>query len=183
MFAVRSLLMVTVVSLASCLPVGGLVRAEEPSQTAINKAQAFLDKQSTGKFILGYAHLGASYTDHNAKSVNHVTDADGDVIPGKFALVYRFDWDASGAGWTNLAFICDRQGNVEEVVALQTNAILQQPFLVADATIQTLGNVMIEAFKDNMTDTDLRIMRRLVAAADSKGLLGFALKMRQSMGK
>lgn len=54
MFAVRSLLMVTVVSLASFLPVSGLVRAEEPSQTAINKAQTFLDKQSTGKFILGY---------------------------------------------------------------------------------------------------------------------------------
>ncbi len=186
MFSVHSLLMVTVVSLASFLPVGGLVRAEEPSQAAINKAQTFLDKQKTGKFILGYAHLGANYTDHNAKSVRYVKDGDGDgdVIPGKFALVYRFDWNASGAGWTNLAFICDRQGNVEEVVDLQqTNAILQQPFLVANATIQTLGNVLIEALKDDMSESDLRIMRRLIDAADSKGLLGFGLKLQQSMGK
>ena len=183
MFTLRSLLMFTVASLASFLPVGGLVRAEEPSQTAINNAQTFLDKQSTGKFILGYAHLGANYTSHSAKSVKYVTDGDGDVIPGKFALVYRFDWEASGDGWTNLAIVCDRKGNVEQVIALQTNAILQQPFFVADATIQVLGNAMIEAFKDDMTESDLRIMRRLVAAADSKGLLGFGLKLQQSMGK
>lgn len=177
----RLMLLLAVFSTCAYLPAKGGLRAEEPSQSAINRAQAFLGKGAIGDFVTGYVHLGASYTTHEVQSVRYVTDENNKLIPGKFALVYCYKWDASGAGNTDIAFICDPKGNVEDVRVLGTDALLQQPFLVADATIHILGNVMIEAFKEQMTEADIRRVHRLVDAASSEGLLEFALVMRQTV--
>ena len=177
----RLLLPLAVFSICICLPATGSLRAEEPSQSAINRAQAFLGKRVIGDFVTGYVHLGASYTTHEVQSVRYVTDENDKKIPGKFALVYRYKWDASGTGNTDIAFVCDPKGNVEDVRVLGTDAVLQEPFLVADATIQILGNVMIEAFREKMTDADVRRVQRLVDAANSEGLLEFSLMFRQAV--
>lgn len=183
MVTARLLFALTVISLASFLPTGGILRAEEPSQAAIDRANAFLGKRSTGDFVLGYAHLGATYTSHEVQSVRYVQDGNGNVLPGKFAIVYRYNCEASGSGVTDIGFICDRKGNVAEVVVVGTNAVSQQPFLVADATIQVLGNLVIEAFKDQMTKADVRVVQQLVNAANSEGLLEFALVIRQTVSR
>jgi len=162
---------------------GGIVWADETAQAAIDRAGEFLDKRSTGDFVLGYAHFGAKYTDHKVQHLRYVKDRNDNVLPGKFALVYRYNWEASGSGTTDIGFICDREVNVEDVVVLGTNAVLQQPFLVADATIKALGNLIIEGFKDQMTRSDVRTVQRLVDSANSEGLLEFALKIRQAVSR
>ncbi len=98
-------------------------------------------------------------------------------------MVYRYEWEASGDGNTDVAFICDSKGNVQDVRVLTTDAVFQQPFLVADATIQILGNALIEAFKDDMKESDIRRIQRLVDSANSEGLLELSLVIRQTVSR
>ena len=178
---VRIVFAVAVVSLANILSMAEAVKAQEPAQSAIDRAHAFLGKESEGNFILWYVHLGANYNRHEIQSVRKITDENERVIPGKFALVYRYVWDASGTGNTDVAFICDAKGNVQDVRVLSTDAVLQQPFLVADATIQILGNALIEAFRDDMKESDIRRIQGLVDSANSEGLLELSLVIRQAV--
>jgi hypothetical protein len=101
---------------------------------------------------------------------------------GEFALVYHFDWDAGGTGYTDLAILCDRDGDVAGVWVLRTNAIFQKPCAIADATIQVVGAIGLDAFSDNLTDEDKRVVERLIQNSDSKGLLTVGLALRQSLG-
>ncbi len=169
--------------LFQCIAGNARVSAQQPAQASIDKANRFIGQSTTARYVLGYAHFGANYSSHQMDSVRYVKDEFGTSVPGKFALVYRYRWDANGAGNTNLAFICDRDGNVERVEVLGTDAILHQPFLAADATTQTLGAVLIEAFKENLSPAELRLARRMVENADSQGLLGLGLRVQQSLGK
>jgi hypothetical protein len=152
------------------------------TQQAIEKAETFLGTRRNGEYILSFVHFGATYRNHTLTEVRRVVDRNGRDVPGEFALVYRFDWDAGGAGYTDLAILCDRDGDVAGVQVLRTNAIFQQPFAIADATIQVVGAIVLDAFSDQMTNEDKRVVERMIPNSDSKSLLVVGLSMRQSVG-
>ena len=174
----RALLLLTLTGAA----LGELRAADEIDYAAVRKAQTFLQTAKRGQYILSFLHFGANYRAHNYKEVMRVTDGSGNALPGQFALIYHFDWEANGAGWTNLACFCDARGNITGVKALDTNAVLQQPFLAADATIQVIGRGMAETFKSQMNEDDRKQMLQFINNADSKGLLEMALQIQQVAG-
>ena len=59
---------------------------------------------------------------------------------------------------------------------VRTNALFNQPFLTANATIKLLGNLLIEAFRDKMAEAERREVQRFVDTADAKGMLEWSLK-------
>jgi hypothetical protein len=175
-FVVLGLLLVLTLATPS------LVRADDTvDPRALNRARTFLNDARQGQHVLGYMHAGTSYAGRKHTETRLVTDRAGNRIPGHFAVIYAYDWNKDGT--TDVAFLCDRRGNVYEVKVLASNAIINQPFAVADATIQLLGNLLIEAFKDNMTAEDRKQVRKAVADADAKGLLETSLKLQQAFGK
>ena len=89
-------------------------------------------------------------------------DEDRQLVPGKFAVVYRYRWETDGAGTTELGFICNRHGGVEEVVVVEPDAIRQQPFLGSEVTIQQLGHELVDPFKPDLSASDLRRADELV---------------------
>lgn len=182
MFAARTLFAAFVVMIASLAITPEIIRADSPSTTAVTRAKTFLDKRATGDMILTSAHFGTTYKSHTFQGIRSVTDRAGNPLPGQFALVYRFKWEASDIGTTDLGFICDAKGGIEEVVAISSDGVLQQPFLVADATIQVVGQLVIEMFKDNASSEEIARAKRFVTAADSRGLLGFSLGLKQALG-
>ncbi|HEV7404509.1 MAG TPA: hypothetical protein VGO11_16325 [Chthoniobacteraceae bacterium] len=153
-------------------------RALEASDRAVQTARRFLDSEKTGTLVLDSVHYLAKYQGHQCKSISGVTDSEGRTVPGHFALTYRYRWDDDG--WTNIVFFCDAQGRVYEVQAKENNAIIQTPFTVANAAIQIVGNVLLGALKDNMTDEQRRTSEKLVDQADAKGMLELSLKLRQA---
>lgn len=158
------------------------VRADDAiDQKAIGRAHTFLKGAKRGREILGYVHFGTKYVRHKYAETRFVTDGDGKKVPGHFALIYTFDWNADGT--SDVAFLCDRRGNVYEVQVIDHNAVINQPFGVANATIQILGNLIIEAFKDQMTADEKRQIQKAVDGADAKSLLEMSLKLQQTFGK
>ena len=95
---------------------------EDSAQIAVNKAHRFLATAQRGKDILGYLHFGADYRGHEYRETVPV----GSANDGRFALIYRFWWENDGL--TDVAFLCDPRGNVEEVRVTYTNARFSQPF-------------------------------------------------------
>lgn len=172
-FAVLFMVMVALVSQAS---------GQDASSSSIEKASRFIGSRSSGEYVLGFVHFGATYKRHKYLGNLPVKDRFGKAIPGEFAAVYEYDWDANGPGNTHVAFLCDKNGKVEDVRVLKTNAVLHQPFVAANATIQLLGAVIVEAFKDQFTAEDKRLLEKLLQNADSEGLLEFGLTFRQAAG-
>ena len=181
MVTARFLLAFTMVSLVSFLPVGGSVRAGEPSDAAVERADEFLGTKAIGTYVLGYAQPGAKYASHTFRGTRPVKDEDGELVPSKFAVVYQYRWETDGAGTTELGFICNRHGGIEEVVVVEPDAIRQQPFLGSEVTIQRLGHEVVEAFKPDLSPNDLRLADELVGEVDYRGLLGFGLKIKQAL--
>jgi hypothetical protein len=91
--------------------------------------------------------------------------------------VYRFRWEDDGV--TDIAFLCNSKGNVYGVQITKTNAMLQQPFMLADATIQVLGNAIISAMGDDLKDTQRTELQKLVDSANSRGLLTAYMRLSQ----
>jgi hypothetical protein len=159
-----------------------VVRADDDiDQKALRRAHDFLKTDKRGRHILAYMHFGRTYVDHNYKETRYVTDKEGKRKKGHFALVYTYEWKDDGE--TEVAFLCDAKGKVYEVKVLDSNAIINQPFAMANATVQLLGNLIIEAFKDNMTAAERKDLQKLVDAADAKGMLELSLKLQQALGK
>ena len=181
MVTARFLLAFTMVSLASFLPVGGSVRAGEPSDAAVERADGFLGTKAIGAFVLSYAQPGAKYVSHSFRCTRPVVDEDRQPVPGKFAVVYRYRWETDGAGTTELGFNCNRHGGVEEVVVVEPDVIRQQPFLGSEVTIQQLGGEVVDALRSDMSESDHKLAKKLIEATDSRGLLGFGLKMKQAL--
>jgi hypothetical protein len=148
-------------------------------QSALARAYDFLSSRDIGKEILNYVHMGVDYHGHSWLRSTYVTNADGNRIPGQFALIYRFHWEDDGI--TDLAFLCNERGMVYEVHVAYTNAILNQPFFVANLSIQVLGNLLIESYKDSMTAEQLRLAHEFVDHADAKGLLQLDLKIEHGL--
>jgi hypothetical protein len=158
------------------------VRADDDlDQRAIDRAGKFLDGAQRGRHILGYMHLGTKYAGHKYTETKYVTDRAGKKIPGQFALVYAYDWNDDGT--TQVAFLCDRRGNIYEVQVLDSNAVINQPFALANASIKLLGSVIIEAFKDQMTAEQRKQVQKAVDDADAKRLLEMSLTLQQTFGQ
>ncbi|MCI0456723.1 MAG: hypothetical protein L0Z62_07060 [Gemmataceae bacterium] len=149
-------------------------------QTAVNRADGFLNTAQRGRAILGYVHLGTKYRGHSYQERRVVT-RNGNRVPGHFALVYSFEWAEDGK--TDLAFLCDARGNVYEVQVVRTNAEINQPWVFAKATIQVLGNALIEAFRDNLTPTQRQAIQTAVNNADVRNLLAWSLNLEQALGR
>lgn len=153
---------------------------DEPDRKAVAAAHKFLNTQARGRDVLGFVHFGSRYDGHAYKEIRQVT-REGERVPGHFALVYRYKWE--GNGRTDVAFLCDAQGNIYEVQTIWTNAVLNQPFLTANLTIKVLGNALIEAFKKQMKESERKEIQKLVDDADAKGLLEWSLKFQQALSR
>jgi hypothetical protein len=153
--------------------------ADDIDSRAVARARDFLDPAARGRDILSYVHFGSKYRDHSYKDTRFVTSG-GQRVPGHFGLVYTFAWGDNDE--TDVAFLCDANGRVYEVKTLNTTAILNQPFLAANLTVKLLGNLLIEAFKNQMNEADRRQVQKLVDDADAKGMLEWSLKFQQSLG-
>jgi hypothetical protein len=154
--------------------------ANDIDQAAVNRAHDFLKTEKRGRDILSYVHFGSKYRGHTYKETRYVTTA-GKQVPGHFALVYNFDWEDDGK--THVGFLCDARGNIYEVKVVWTNAVFNQPWLTANATIKVLGNLLIEVFKDKMSPADRREVQKLVDDANAKGMLEWSLKFQQALGR
>jgi hypothetical protein len=151
------------------------------AQTAQDNAGRFLRTEDRGKESLSYIHFGADYHGHEYLRTVSVLDGQGSPIPGQFALVYRFNWEDDGI--TDVAYLCDASGYVYKVQIMSTNAVLSQPFVLANAAIKLLGNAFIQANKDKMSELERKVVQELVDKADAKGLLEWSLQFEQRFGK
>lgn len=154
----------------------------EISSSAIEKAKSFVGTRTTGRYVLEFVHMGATYQGHSINRVTAVQDTQGNLIPGEFAVIYDFVWDANGTGNTQLCFYCNRNGEVTAVRSLKCDAFVNTPFVFADGAIKVVGQIAIEAFGSQMTASDRQMVQSLVNSANSRGLLEFGLAMRQKLG-
>jgi hypothetical protein len=160
---------------------GTLARAaDDIDAKAVARAHNFLKTKQRGRDVLGFVHLGTRYKSHSYKATHYVNRA-GKRVPGHFALVYTFKWAEDGE--TNVGFLCDARGTVYQVQIVDTNAEINQPFAVADLAIKALGNLFIEAFKDELTQNDKKVIQKLVDDADARGLLELSLRFQQKLGR
>jgi hypothetical protein len=175
--------MVLVLLAAVCLSVFAppAPAAQESSQQAVNAAARFMETEGRGQEILSFVHFGADYRGYDYLRTESVVDARGNRIDGEFALVYRFKWENDGV--TDLAFLCHPNGQIYQVNVEWTNALLSQPFALANLSIKVLGNYLISQNKNNMSDFQFRLVKKLVDDADAKGLLEFSLALQQAVGK
>lgn len=150
--------------------------AEVP-QRSIERASTYLNKPETGKNVLSFVHFGADYKGHALASRCTVVDQNGKTEADKFALVYRFTWEDDGV--TDVAFFCDSNGAVYQMKVVKTNAVLQQPFAMADMTIHVLGDALINAMGDNLKEQDRAELKRMIDSSDSRGLLLASLRFGQ----
>jgi len=162
--------------LALCLFASSAQAQGTIDQAAVNKANEFLKTTSRGRDTLGYLHFGAKYVKHTYQQTMNVKNK-----PGDFALVYRYNWENDGI--TDLAFLCDSKGYVYGVQVTYTNAFLSQPFGLANASITVVGNLLLEALRDNMTADEIQQVRRMIDNPDSRGLMVMSLKLQQNLGR
>jgi hypothetical protein len=153
--------------------------ADDAEQRAVNRADRFLRTADIGKTTLSFVHFGADYHGHAYQKTLPVRGEDGAPVDGLFKLVYRYHWENDGV--TDVAYLCDRRGDVYAVQIPYSNAVLSQPFLLANGAIQILGNALIALYKDQMTENQRGIVQALVDKADAHGLLEWSLKFQQVM--
>jgi len=167
------LLLLPVLLVAPSLPIPA--QAQEISQRAIDRADSFFRPEVRGKEILGYLHLGAAYHGHRSMGVRAIEGS-----RDQFELVYRFFWEDDG--FTDVALLCDANGYLYQLQVLDTNAVFNRPFLFARATMNVLGNTLIEVFKKDITPNQRKLAQKLVDDADAKGLLELSLWLEQHFG-
>jgi hypothetical protein len=156
-----------IAAFAPCAEAGAYV-----TQAAIDKADSFLGTAAKGKKVLSYVHFGAHYHGHRYVKTLDINDG-----VGAFGLVYRYWWEDDGI--TDIDFLCTEKGFVYGVKITDTNAVWSQPFFVANTSISVLGNALIEAYRDKLSESDRRQLHDLVNRADAKGLLEWSLRLDQ----
>jgi hypothetical protein len=162
-----------VVALAIAGAVAPTALAQDISQSAVDSAHNFLKSRDHGSDILGFLHYTSDYHGHEFR---RLTALGG----GGFELVYRFHWNDED--FTDAAFVCDSRGNVDDIRIISTTAILNQPFFFANAAIQVLGNLVIEAAKDKMSPAERKVVQTMVDNADAKALLLWRMRFQRFWG-
>jgi len=166
--------------LLGALAVSQALAGDDIDQRAVINAHQFLKTEQNGRNTLAFLHFGADYHGHEYRETLPVLDGGGAAVDGRFKLVYRFKWEDDGI--TDLAYLCDAKGNVYAVQVLYTNALFNQPYVLANGAIKLLGSLMIEANKKNMTDVERKLAQELVDRADAKGLLELSVRLQQVFG-
>lgn len=142
----------------------------ELSQRAIDRADRFLSTDQRAQATLNFVHFGTDYRRQEYRRTMPLGQ-------GRFALVYRLYWNDDG--FTDIEYSCDPNGAVREAKVDYTNASFNEPFLWAKASIQILGNLIIAAFQDKLTDNDRKQLQKLVDDADPKAMLNWSLQLDQ----
>lgn len=149
--------------------------ADDIDAKALARADRFLKTAKRGQFIVSICHFGQKYLSHRYDNVTGVLGVKG--RPGHFALAY--DFRASDGLETKLLFLCNAKGSVYEVQVRRSNGIVQEPFLVAKASMKLVGELAYEVLKDRLTEADKRVLRKLIDDADARALLAFCLQVQQ----
>ena len=144
------------------------------TNVAYNSARSFLDSRENATSILEFVHFRADYRGHRFLRATQVVDEQGNLISGEFALVYRYFW--ADDGWTDLAFFCDSFGQVLSARAIATNAVISQPFALANLSIEIVSRIVVNS-DDKMSDSDRRKAIELIDQADANGLLNLWLRL------
>jgi hypothetical protein len=172
-----------VVPLAALLAILALPAASfGQAPAAVARAQRFLGSAQTGREVLGYAHFGSANKGHSYLARGGVTDRFGRAVPGHFYLSYVYRW-GNDRGETVLAFLCNADGYVYEVQVVRTNAILNQPFALANVSNKLIGGLLLGAFGADLTPAEKRDIQRAIDNADAKDLLQRNLALRQRLGR
>jgi hypothetical protein len=150
--------------------------AQDIDATAINRARTYLDARAKAQFVNGFVHFGTECQGHQYVRTLKVQNG-GQNVPGQFAVVYDYQW--TNGGQTQIAFLCDARGRVYKTQVLSTNGVLQQPFAVASASIQIVGRVVFDSFKEKLTPNDRQYLQQLIDTANSQRILEFCLQLDQ----
>ncbi|HVU44883.1 MAG TPA: hypothetical protein VHD85_02090 [Terracidiphilus sp.] len=172
---VKKLQQTVLALLAICLLTGVPAWAGSyDNDTGIQRAYSILQNRQNATDILSFVHFGATYNSHEYLQTRSVVDGSGNPIDGDFALVYRFHWE--GDGVTDIAFFCHSSGQIYKSQIVRTNALLSQPFALANLSIQMVGRMVVNS-DDRMSNSDRELAIKLIDDADAHGLLDLWLTM------
>jgi hypothetical protein len=144
---------------------GASARADVPAKS-IQSIEDYLNTDSAAKLVLNFVHMGADYRGHQLLGAYDVVGK-----PDMFIVTYRYWWATDGM--TDVDFVCDSSGSVRAVQIADTNAVFNQPFVVAQASLQLLSQVVVNTA--DLTPSQRAAWQRLVDAEDVRGMLVFLL--------
>lgn len=148
----------------------------------IANAKRYLDTTHNAKQILMLAHLGADLKSYSYAGDTFIKDAQGRKVPGHFALVFDYDWQWNGSGYTRLAFLYDENGVIYDISVMATNGVANAPFELSGASIKLVGGIFIEAMRGNASAEELRKLEAAVKSANTKALLVYSIQIGQATG-
>lgn len=149
----------------------GPFAAPAAAQTGTDKAQRALDQAARGRMVCGFLHFGATYLSHQKIGSGSVSDK-----PGYTYLQYRYNWKVDAAtDNTTVYFFFDASGRLAGTRVGTTTAVLNQPYVLAQAAIKALGELAYEAIKNDLNASGKNFLRDLVDRADAKGLMELVL--------
>jgi hypothetical protein len=140
---------------------GNVVHADPPRE-AVKKISNYLDQKSSAETVLSVVHMYTDYKGHEFLALHAVTGK-----PNNFAMDYRYKWADDGV--TDLRFFCDANGSVYNVQVLADNGELNRPFVLAQASIKIISQVLLN--NSDLTAEQRAAIQKLIDAEDAKGLL------------
>lgn len=179
----RSLILLAMTALTAGIINPSTTLAQSPQK--VQREIDFLNSTRRGKEMLSYLHFGATYIDHQVIKAMRVSDTDGQEIPGHVALKVVFDWKIPlGENSTTAIVFFDEKGEPYEIQCgpNDTTSIVNLPYVLANGTLQILGNLLIEAAGDQMTAQEKSDMQKAINEQDAGRLLIDALKVQMRLG-
>ncbi len=165
--------------LIGALVLSGLLlpaQEQDARQTAVNRANAFLSTQARGKAVLVFMHFGADYVGTEYLRGEWEND-------GRLTLVYEIKWKTTEPNYTDVAFHCNSEGYVQSTEIIRTSGTFNQPFMWASFSIRMLGDAIISSYKDKLSDSDRKLLTKIVDNADAKTLMELSLWFAQHSNK
>ena len=153
----------------------GTPEAQAVSRSAVNKAGSFLKNDCRGKELMGFIYLGAEYRGASYRDLKPVGD-------GRFVVTCGLRWETTGPGYTIVALSFDSSGSLSGTRIVDTDAFVPS-FYVASKSIEILGNALLDQYKDQLSDIQLNLFRKIVKAADAKSLMELILVIEQLSGQ
>jgi hypothetical protein len=156
---------------ASALP----LNAQQVHVEALNKAKVFLKDDCRGKELMNFIYLGSTYKGASYRSVTPANN-------GGFLVTCDLRWETTGPGYTIVVLTFDPDGNLSATRIVDTDAYVPA-YYVASKSIEILGNALLDHYKDQLTDIQMALLRKIVKAADAKSLMELSLAVEQFTGQ
>lgn len=158
-----------------------LVHAEDPKQVAA--ALKFLDKETRTKSILGAMHTGVTPGKMTYTKLHTEVRMGNVVKKNYFALEMNYTWKGglTGNGSTDVVFYFDDKGQLFDLVALRSNALLLGPFEGANLALGVMKEAIKEASKNDPNEK--AINRIAEECSDARRLLLLQLAVEQALKK